>query len=1500
MPKIHRLTGRFFAVLISLSLAICLPHTAAAGTKSPSPTLCQISDTVYRADGSPAQGTVLVSWQSFTTSAGQAVTPGSLLVTLDASGGFNASLAPNTGASPAGTYYKAIFKLSDGTTETEFWVVPNTQTTTIGAIRSKLVPSQQAAQFLTRDYADSTYVSLASTQTISGVKTFSASPAVPTPQNPTDAANKSYVDNNSGGAQQLLGQANTWSGKQTFSVSPAVPTPQSSTDAASKSYVDANSANLSSPPPIGNVAPNSVAATSLTTAQFPYIDVRAFGAVGDAVQLGSCSITAGQTLLTCNGPAGKGFSSASAGKTILVQQAGAAIANTTNPLITTIASYVNGTQVNLSTAAVNSASNAGAIYGTDNAAAFCAATQCTTVPYTGVYANGVATGRELYIPGGSYLTTKPLYCRANMTCRGAGQAATQITLATVQNPLPTAATANFATTNITPVICMGNASAGPGTCSGESPNPATTGVTGPSSVYDLLAASMGATTVGFLATGQGANNSNLGSAYYFHNIWTETFYGLVGYRTQFGSVEGFEGDTGTICVAILGDGTTTTTSIKGWQINDSHLGGCEWGVWLNGASDITINSNNFDWNYSHGGAPAAIMNYSPQGYASHKIVIGGNDFFSNGTAPNLNFIELAAPCGDCKITGNTFSLASLAAILFDSGAAGTTGLLIDSNQFVSDGAASAAPEINNAGGAAVTMKISNNIFDSPNYYGLFSSNANVILGDNQCSNPFAANAPLSNNDYQRGCFHFSGGSPGTIAANNNSVTSSGSTKYPAVSIDSTYTNNTSWTSGNRSDYTYAVALKNSNNGCCSSWNEQIENAAGTSIPPATLNPANGNATFAALSYQNVPGVQFLVSKYASIQAAISAAYNNGTVLGAVIDDRTAPYSGPGFILYDSVTLKLAATTYTITSTVTYNNGNNNVTAGIVLVPGAHLVGAGTSSNHGTILQPGNGLNADLIASSTVGTGTGASVQWWHWGEIGNIRIVGNGANQTAGECLKIENMGETAKVHDLELSACYSNNLEIIGASATQSAISNVTSNLSVGGAGVAFTNLGGVGVLGGISGDCNHTALIAANFGASGTLQINGLKAEAESSICASQVQDPVILSTTTDSTVLASIKVDGGYAFGSTQHDFLKSTGPGSIQYLQNNFYLTGYTNILNDTVRSQVLPNLSTTIKQPVSYLSNGTIFGNQAFWFQPNTFIQGNPNGTPTELFGLTSSGGAVLAAPGNGDNANPGTGGIQISSYNRSIFGQTPEPMARWGWRFLGSGGGYDTTKWDLVPVWAAGDSSDRSIGNASTTCQNGSGSVSCRWPHVYALNVDTNTFTLNGNSLATVATSGNYNDLTNKPVIPAQGAHLVSGTMQGQTAQITGTGSYATLYSATIPAGTAGVGTGLKCRAYFRHTIGSATVAMQWKLGSTSQAYATTFTGGNSGSMADIEIFTPSSTNSEIVNIPYTYFGGTLNGPATGLAWSENLTSANIIYLQFNVAATDKLTGDTFYCQTVQ
>ena len=107
-----------------------------------------------------------------------------------------------------------------------------------------------------------------------------------------------------------------------------------------------------------------------------------------------------------------------------------------------------------------------------------------------------------------------------------------------------------------------------------------------------------------------------------------------------------------------------------------------------------------------------------------------------------------------------------------------------------------------------------------------------------------------------------------------------------------------------------------------------------------LTSSGGGAAPMSWSNCGSPDFEFLVSHYGSIQAAINAAYNNGAVLGTVIDDRTAPYTGAGFNIPDSVIVRLAATTYTINSTTTFNNGNNNVTAGIIVQPGARLLGAG--------------------------------------------------------------------------------------------------------------------------------------------------------------------------------------------------------------------------------------------------------------------------------------------------------------------------------------------------------------------------------------------------------------------------------------------------------------------------------------------------------------------------------------------------------------------------------
>jgi hypothetical protein len=69
--------------------------------------------------------------------------------------------------------------------------------------------------------------------------------------------------------------------------------------------------------------------------------------------------------------------------------------------------------------------------------------------------------------------------------------------------------------------------------------------------------------------------------------------------------------------------------------------------------------------------------------------------------------------------------------------------------------------------------------------------------------------------------------------------------------------------------------------------------------------------------------------------------------------------------------------------------------------------------------------------------------------------------------------------------------------------------------------------------------------------------------------------------------------------------------------------------------------------------------------------------------------------------------------------------------------------------------------------------------------------------------------------------------------------------------------------------------------------------------MADIEILTPSSLSSQVVTLPFSFFGGTTESPQT-VTWNENLANADTISINFNVAATDKMTGDAFYCQTVQ
>src|SRR5665213_3460417 len=72
-------------------------------------TTTQVADTVYRADGTPATGIVLISWSSFATSAGETIAAGSTSATIGTGGALSVSLTPNAGAIPVGSYYTAVF-----------------------------------------------------------------------------------------------------------------------------------------------------------------------------------------------------------------------------------------------------------------------------------------------------------------------------------------------------------------------------------------------------------------------------------------------------------------------------------------------------------------------------------------------------------------------------------------------------------------------------------------------------------------------------------------------------------------------------------------------------------------------------------------------------------------------------------------------------------------------------------------------------------------------------------------------------------------------------------------------------------------------------------------------------------------------------------------------------------------------------------------------------------------------------------------------------------------------------------------------------------------------------------------------------------------------------------------------------------------------------------------------------------------------------------------------
>ncbi len=218
------------------------------GMASPSPqsgpTETSVIDTVYMADGSAAQGVLIITWPAFVSANGAAVAAGELNVPLGTNGALNVALAVNAGANPAGVYYTVVYQLGPGEVRTEYWVVPASSPATLAEVRTtpgtgtaaQPVSMQYVNSALTAKANDNAVVHLSGTETVTGTKIFAEPPNVPTPVGTGDVTNKSYVDASIaavGAGSYLATAGGSMTGALTLSGAPTSPL-----QAADKQYVD--------------------------------------------------------------------------------------------------------------------------------------------------------------------------------------------------------------------------------------------------------------------------------------------------------------------------------------------------------------------------------------------------------------------------------------------------------------------------------------------------------------------------------------------------------------------------------------------------------------------------------------------------------------------------------------------------------------------------------------------------------------------------------------------------------------------------------------------------------------------------------------------------------------------------------------------------------------------------------------------------------------------------------------------------------------------------------------------------------------------------------------------------------------------------------------------------------------------------------------------------------------------------------------------------------------
>ncbi len=179
-----------------ICLLLCALLTALAGAAAAQAFgTTTVEGKVYLANGATGSGTLQLSWPAFTTAANQAVAAGRTNVNIGSDGFVSVNLAPNLGATPAGLFYTAVYHLSDGTTSTEYWVVPAAAQAALAQVRAQVMPAAQAVQAVNKAYVDQSIAQLVKSQvTSSGGNMTGPLYLNGDPLTSPQAATKHYVD----------------------------------------------------------------------------------------------------------------------------------------------------------------------------------------------------------------------------------------------------------------------------------------------------------------------------------------------------------------------------------------------------------------------------------------------------------------------------------------------------------------------------------------------------------------------------------------------------------------------------------------------------------------------------------------------------------------------------------------------------------------------------------------------------------------------------------------------------------------------------------------------------------------------------------------------------------------------------------------------------------------------------------------------------------------------------------------------------------------------------------------------------------------------------------------------------------------------------------------------------------------------------------------------------------------------------------------------------------